>query len=99
MAAVFRTRVAVADTQFGGPHATSIGTTSITGTPSNTLIDDCRVVLFSQQSFSPVRQLWSGPGGQWQFRNLRAGRYFVVAFDRTGQYGGECETDIVVPTP
>jgi hypothetical protein len=75
------------------------GTTKNTGTPANLPVYR-RVRLHDQQSGRPLREVWSDPlTGAYTFGNLREGVYCVIAFDHTGQYSGETETDIVVPTP
>ena len=45
-----------------------------------------------------MREVWSDEStGQGQFQNIRAGTYYVVAFDHTGVNGGVVKTNIVVP--
>lgn len=59
-----------------------------------------RVRLHDQVTGKPLREVWSNPvTGAWQFTGIRAGTFFVVAFDHTGQYNGEIATDIVLPAP
>ena len=83
-----------------GPHSTPVGSTSKVGTPANTP-GSYRVHLHDQPTGRLVRTTWSTPAstGQYRFHGLRAGTYYVVAFDHTGQYNGTIETDIVLPAP
>ncbi|WP_304912457.1 hypothetical protein [Hydrogenophaga sp.] len=75
-----------------------MGTTKNTGTPEVPVRR--RVVLHDQPTGRVIRQQWSDPvTGAYQFQNIRAGTYFVIAFDHTGLYGPEAESDIVVPAP
>lgn len=86
------------DTQDGGTNATPIGHTYLKGDPSNTPVK-ARVVLFEQRTCRPLREVWSDPvTGAYQFKNISSGTFSVLAFDPSGAYGGEAETDIVLPT-
>jgi len=58
-----------------------------------------KVFVHRQDNGRPLRVTWSSDAGQYAFNNLPLTTVFVIAFDHTGQYGGECETDIVVPEP
>jgi hypothetical protein len=81
-----------------GVHSTPQGSTANTGTP-NTPVRR-RVRLHDQPSGRLVREMWSDPvTGAYQFTGLRAGTYYVTAFDHTGQYNGEIATDVAVPAP
>lgn len=89
----------ILDTIDGGPFSLPAGSTSNTGSPSNIPVRR-RVRLHNQATGRLVQEQWSSRvDGGYQFLGLAAGRYYVVAFDHTGQYGGECETDIPAPTP
>jgi hypothetical protein len=97
MAAVSRPLTApVVDAYTGGPHATAIGTTTlltIDGTPVRR-----RVRLHDQPTGRIVREMWSDAvTGQWRFENIRAGRFYVVAFDHTGLYNGVVVSDLNLP--
>lgn len=82
-----------------GPYSTPLGTTKNTGTPADVPVRR-RVHLHDQPTGRLTRVMWSGQStGEHQFHGLRAGTYFAVSFDHTGQYSGVIETDIVVPTP
>lgn len=76
------------------------GTTSNTGTP-NTPVGPRRVRLHDQASGSLLREVWSdATTGAYSFNRIRAGVYYVAAFDHTGLYGGVIETDVVAePMP
>lgn len=81
-----------------GAYSTEVGTIKKEGTPTRP--GSYRVMLHEQGSGRPVRRLWSDPvTGQYQFAGLAPGKYFVVAFDHTGEYSGVVETDLVVPKP
>lgn len=94
--AVFlQTVIGAASLNFSGEFQTPAGTTKKVGTPSNTTFRS-RVVLHDQYSFAPVLQMFSNQAdGAWQFVGIRPGKYYAVAFDHTGEYGGEVETDLV----
>ena len=58
-----------------------------------------RVRLHDQPSGRVVREVWSdATTGAYAFEYIRTGRFFVVAFDHTGEYGGVVETDLT-PEP
>lgn len=98
MAAVSVGSVGIVDTNNGGPYAMAVGTTKRVGEPD--FPTRVRVVLFDQTRGLLIRELWSNAEtGEYQFRRIRAGKFFVVAFDHTGAYNGEVVTDIVVPAP
>jgi nicotinamide riboside kinase len=81
-----------------GPHDTPLGTTKVTGSPATPVRRFVR--LHNQETGKLIREQWSNAvTGQYQFRHLAAGRYYVVAFDHTGAYNGEIATDVVLPTP
>lgn len=87
--------IGAASLNFSGEFQTPAGTTKKVGTPSNTPFRS-RVVLHDQSSFAPVLQTVSNQvDGAWQFVGIRPGKYYVVAFDHTGEYGGVVETDLV----
>ena len=99
MALISRSFAGRVDTFHGGPYSTAPGTTKRTGVPTNTPTR-ARVVLHDQQTFTPIREVWSDPQtGAYQFKNLRAGTFYVVSFDHTGQYNGEVVTGVTVPEP
>jgi hypothetical protein len=56
------------------------------------------VRLHDQISGRPVRAMWSGLDGRYEFSRLRAGVYYLVSFDHTGQYNGVIATNIT-PEP
>jgi hypothetical protein len=82
-----------------GPHSTPVGSVAKIGTPNAP--GRYRVCLHEQASGRVMRPaFWTAAGtGEYRFHGLRAGVYFVVAFDHTGQYNGVVTTDIVVPAP
>jgi hypothetical protein len=83
---------------FDGPHDLPVGTVRTDGVPPPPVRR--RLVLHDQASGRPVKELWSSASnGQYRFRLLAAGRYFIVGFDHTGLHNGEVITDIVVPVP
>jgi hypothetical protein len=89
-------RIVLIDAYDGGALRI-LGTTANTGTP-NTPVRR-RVRLHDQPSARAIREVWSDPiTGAYAFNNIRLGRYYVTAFDHTGQYGGVIETDIT-PEP
>lgn len=74
------------------------GTTKVIGSPDNLPVRR-RVRLHEQRSGRLVREVWSDSAtGAYTFVKLRAGTYYVVAFDHTGAYSGVIETDIT-PEP
>lgn len=79
---------------FWGRHQTPVGSVGKVGAPT-TLLGNYKVVLHDQTAGYPVQVMWSGEDGVYQFRDIAAGTYFIVAFDHTGQYGGVIETDVV----
>lgn len=83
-----------------GPHSTPLpATTKNVGSPSNTAVRRL-VRLHDQPSGLPLFEMWSDAmTGAFQFVGLRAGTFYVIAFDHTGQYNGVIETDIVLPAP
>lgn len=94
-----RSSIGVVDTLTWGPYDLPAGTTKTQGSPDNLPVRRL-VVLFDRVALKAVRSMWSDAvTGAYQFKSLRAGTYFVVSFDHTGQYSGVIETDIVVPTP
>lgn len=81
-----------------GPYSTPVGSTKNTGTPNAPVRR--RVVLHDQPTGRPLREVWSdATTGAYVFTGIRAGVFFVAAFDHTGVYSGVLESDIVVPTP
>lgn len=98
MAAIFRSRVIAANRQFGGPFATPAGATQIPGIPDNLPLGGCRVLIFDQEGLSPIYEETSDSAtGAYQFVNLRAGRYFVIAFSPNEEDGAVIKSDIVIP--
>ena len=81
-----------------GPYSTPLAQTTLlteTGTPVRR-----RVRLHDQPTGRVVREMWSDPvSGNYQFVGLRAGTYYITAFDHTGLYNGEVVTDVVLPAP
>lgn len=71
------------------------GTTKNKATPANVPVSR-RVLLHDQATAVPIREKWSDPGtGAYVFQGVPEGRkHYVVAFDHTGEWGGEVETDI-----
>ena len=58
-----------------------------------------RVRLHDQPTGAIVRETWSDAAtGTYAFEYIRAGTFFVVAFDHTGAFGGVIETDLT-PEP
>lgn len=90
---VFKTR---RDRYFGAPDGGIMriaGTTKNVGTP-NTPVRR-RVRLQDQPSGRAVREVWSDAGtGAYVFEFIRAGTYYITAFDHTGQFSGVIETDV-----
>jgi uncharacterized surface anchored protein len=86
------------DSADGGSHSTPLAQTTLlteTGTPVRR-----RVRLHDQTTGRVVREMWSDPvTGDYQFVGLRAGTYYITAFDHTGAYNGEVITDVVLPAP
>lgn len=81
-----------------GPYSTEVGSTKKTGSPLVPVRR--RVRLHDQPTGRLLREMWSDPvTGSYQFTSLRAGTYYVTAFDHTGEYNGEIMTDVVLPTP
>jgi hypothetical protein len=75
------------------------GTTKVIGSPANVPVRR-RVRLHEQRSGRLVREVWSDAAtGAYAFTKLRAGTYYVTAFDHTGAYGGVIETDLVPEVP
>lgn len=69
------------------------GTTRNTGTPETPVRR--RVRLHDQRSGRLLRETWSNAAtGAYVFPHLRAGTYYITAFDHTGLYGGVIETDV-----
>ena len=58
-----------------------------------------RVRLHDQPSGRVVREVWSDAvTGAYTFGSIRTGKFYVTAFDHTGEYGGVIETDLT-PEP
>lgn len=76
-----------------------VGTTKVIGDPSNLPVRR-RVRLHEQRTGRVVREVWSNAAtGEYAFTKLRAGTYYVTAFDHTGAYSGVIETDLVPEVP
>lgn len=91
-------RTTLTHVDHSGPYSTPVGSTKNTGTPNAPVRR--RVRLHDHPSGRLVREMWSDPAtGEYQFTGLRAGTYYVTAFDHTGEYNGEIMTDVVLPTP
>lgn len=75
------------------------GTTKNTGSPATPVRR--RVRLHEQLTGALVRETWSDAAtGAYVFGHVRAGVYYVTAFDHTGLYGGVIETDVIAePMP
>lgn len=99
-ATFFKSVLAAGSLLWSGSFQTPLGTTKKAGSPTNTPVIS-RVVLHDQESGAPVTQTFSNQAdGAWQFLGIRPGKYYVVAFDHTGEYGGVVETDLVAePMP
>lgn len=69
------------DAQFGG-RARFAGTVLVIETPAPTR----RVRLHDSTTGTLVAQTWSGPAGQFEFRNLAVQTFYIVAFDQNGGY-------------
>lgn len=86
------------DKQYHGSHSSAVGTTKNVGPPATPVRR--RVRLHHQPTGRLVREVWSGETtGAYQFTALRAGTYYVTAFDHTGEFNGEIMTDVVIPPP
>lgn len=86
------------DKQFNGTYSSAVGSTKNVGPPAAPVRR--RVRLHHQPTGRLVRELWSAEvGGTYQFTALRAGTYYVVSFDHTGEYNGEIMTEVVIPPP
>lgn len=69
------------------------GTTKNAGTPATPV--SRRVRLHEQSSGRIVRESWSdATTGAYTFAGLRLTRYYITAFDHTGEFGGVIETDV-----
>jgi hypothetical protein len=81
------------------------GNYMIYGTVKNTGLPDFpvyrRLRLHLSQSGAVIDDVFSDPiTGDYQFRYLKYGSYYVVSFDHTGQYNGVIATDIYpIPMP
>lgn len=54
-----------------------------------------RVRLHDQPTGRLLRETWSDAAtGTYAFEYIRAGTFFVAAFDHTGAFGGVIETDV-----
>jgi hypothetical protein len=81
-----------------GTLSTPAGSTANIGSPNSPVRR--RVRLHDQPTGRLLRETWSAAGtGVFQFHYLRAGTFYVAAFDHTGQNNGVVTTDIVVPAP
>jgi len=83
----------------GGPHSFTGTTRNFVAPGEPTVPVRRRVRLHDQPTGRPLREVWSSTAGVYVFDKIRAGTYYVTAFDHTGQYGGAIETGIVVPGP
>lgn len=54
-----------------------------------------RCLLFNQTSNILVSDLWSDENGDFEFKGLIDGNYYVVSFDYTKEFNGEVITDLV----
>lgn len=99
MASVTLRRLSFVRAGWEGPYSTPVGTTKNIVNPTDLPVRR-RVRLHDQATGLLLREVWSdATTGQYQFHGLRAGAYFVIAFDHTGQYGAQVEADIVLPVP
>jgi hypothetical protein len=81
-----------------GTLSTPAGSTANIGSPSTPVRR--RVRLHDQPTGRLLRETWSAAGtGVFQFHHLRAGTFYVAAFDHTGQYGSVIESGVVLPSP
>lgn len=82
----------------GGTHRIT-GTARNTGTPTTPV--HRRVRLHDQLTGRVVLETWSNAGtGAYAFERIRAGTYYVTAFDHTVEFNGVIETDVVAePMP
>jgi hypothetical protein len=53
-----------------------------------------RVRLHDQPSGRLLREGWSGADGVYAFNYLRAGTFYVVGLDHTGQFDPEAKSDL-----
>ncbi|MDO9148323.1 MAG: hypothetical protein Q7U52_11795 [Hydrogenophaga sp.] len=54
-----------------------------------------RVRLHDQPTGRALREVWSdATTGAYAFENIRSGKFYVTAFDHTGQFSGVIETDV-----
>jgi hypothetical protein len=83
---------------FGGAGQIQ-GSVAVKSDPTNTPVAR-RVRLHGQIDGRLVAETWSNPlDGAYAFERLRMDfKFYVVAFDHTGVYGGVVETDIT-PEP
>ena len=75
------------------------GLNRVTGTTKNTgapLVPVKRKVrLHDQITGQPLREVWSdATTGAYSFDNIRAGTFYITAFDYTGEYNGVIATDV-----
>lgn len=98
MATIFRPKTASIRPADFGPYSTPLAQVTLlteTGTPVR-----CRVRLHDQPTGRLLREMWSDAvTGDYQFTGLRAGTYYIPAFDHTGAYNGEVVTDVELPAP
>lgn len=94
--------MAIISSQFGPPELFDLrngGVHRVTGTTKNTgapLVPVKRKVrLHDQITGQPLREVWSdATTGAYSFDNLRAGTFYITAFDYTGEYNGVIATDV-----
>jgi len=80
-----------------GTYSTPLpATTKNIGTPNAPVRR--RVCLYDQLTGRILRELWSNAlTGEYQFKALRVGTFFIISFDHTGTYNGEVVTGIKLP--
>lgn len=91
MSKVYRRAPLVQAWASGVNHIT--GTTKNTGTPDTPVRR--RVRLHDQPTGRVLLETWSdATTGAYSFDHIRAGTFYVTAFDHTGQFSGVIETDV-----
>lgn len=99
LASARRLNVLMVQNAHDGGDGMVTGTVKNIALPSNVPVVR-RVRLHEQRTGRLIREGWSTAGtGAYSFDGIRRDRrYYVAAFDHTGQYGGVIETDIT-PEP
>ncbi len=85
------------DFENGGKHQVT-GTTKVKGSPDFAV--SRRVRLHDQLTGLLVREQWSQAGtGAYSFTRIRAGLFYIVAFDYTNAYNGVIATNVASELP